>query len=155
MAIILLRPRSFCRGRGLMPSLPSQRWASSTTWTPKPVPGEDATPSASSLAEAGKLAPHTTTTTKSSAGSTKAYSHTLLLPKPSFPLTPPSGADQRERYGRRTGTGLYAWQRSRPDAQPESSDFVFLDGPPYANGDLHMGQSACSHLLVARRLDAD
>lgn len=33
-------------------------------------------------------------------------------------------------------------QRSRPDALPSEQDFVFLDGPPYANGDLHMGLSS-------------
>ncbi|KAJ8083181.1 isoleucine-tRNA ligase [Marasmius tenuissimus] len=66
----------------------------------------------------------------------KAYSKTLLLPKTEFPLwTDPEKSEKPLR--RRTCEELYRWQYSNS----EGSVFVFHDGPPYANGDLHMGHA--------------
>ncbi|KAL4073583.1 tRNA synthetases class I-domain-containing protein [Scleroderma citrinum] len=63
----------------------------------------------------------------------KAFSKTLLLPKTSFPLwTDPSKTEVPFR--RKTCDELYQWQASSPL-------FVLHDGPPYANGHLHMGHA--------------
>lgn len=74
--------------------------------------------------------PHTTS-------DDKKYSKTLLLPRTSLPQRSPDAKALRERFGARTTGGLYRAQRERDGGK----DFVFLDGPPYANGDLHMGES--------------
>ena len=84
----------------------------------------------------------------------KAYSKTLLLPKTSFPLwsNPPEVENQ---YRSLTCDSLYRWQVREGFLLPEfycHADwlpfkwdnakgplFVLHDGPPYANGDLHMG----------------
>ncbi|OBA23596.1 isoleucyl-tRNA synthetase [Metschnikowia bicuspidata var. bicuspidata NRRL YB-4993] len=65
------------------------------------------------------------------------YSKTLLLPRTSFTPKLPS-AEERTRLLQKTGRDLYLWQRNRKDA---ADDFVLHDGPPYANGDLHLGHS--------------
>ncbi|KAF8219688.1 isoleucyl-tRNA synthetase [Tricholoma matsutake] len=71
------------------------------------------------------------------AGDSKLFSNTLLLPKTSFPLW----ADPSKRevpFQKRTCEDLYLDQwENRQDA----SLFVLHDGPPYANGDLHMGHA--------------
>ncbi|KAJ6571758.1 tRNA synthetases class I-domain-containing protein [Mycena capillaripes] len=65
-----------------------------------------------------------------------AFSQSLLLPKTAFPLRPnPTEIEARLRA--RTCTDLYQWQ-SKNLERPE---FIFHDGPPYANGDLHMGHA--------------
>ncbi|RAK77065.1 isoleucine--tRNA ligase ISM1 [Aspergillus fijiensis CBS 313.89] len=66
----------------------------------------------------------------------RSWSSTLKLPKSTFParVTP---ADQA-KYLRRCTDDLYAWQeRERPADRP----FVLHDGPPYANGELHVGHA--------------
>ncbi|KAJ6631136.1 tRNA synthetases class I-domain-containing protein [Mycena sp. CBHHK59/15] len=65
-----------------------------------------------------------------------AFSQSLLLPKTSFPLRS-NPAETEARLRGRTCTELYQWQRKNVD-RPE---FVLHDGPPYANGDLHMGHA--------------
>ena len=67
----------------------------------------------------------------------KEFSHTLQLPNTPFGIR--ANAAQRDRlFCDRTCGELYQWQRSRPDT---SGDFVFHDGPPYANGNLHCGHA--------------
>jgi isoleucyl-tRNA synthetase len=62
----------------------------------------------------------------------------LNLPKTKFPMR--ANAIKREpALNRRTVQQLYDWQLQ---ARVSSPDFILHDGPPYANGDLHMG-----HLL--------
>ncbi|KAJ1823483.1 isoleucine-tRNA ligase [Coemansia sp. RSA 2599] len=62
------------------------------------------------------------------------YSHTLKLPKTDFPLR--ADAVRREKLFRERCTDqLYEWQlKNNPGPQ-----FILHDGPPYANGDLHIG----------------
>ncbi|KAJ2235186.1 isoleucine-tRNA ligase [Coemansia sp. RSA 1722] len=62
------------------------------------------------------------------------YSHTLKLPKTDFPLR--ADAARREKLFRERCTDqLYEWQlNNNPGPQ-----FILHDGPPYANGDLHIG----------------
>jgi isoleucyl-tRNA synthetase len=86
----------------------------------------------------------------------KAYAKSLLLPKTAFPLR--ADAVKREPlFRQRTCDDLYQWQvglvQIRPleetwpglsqspgqSSQSERPLFVFHDGPPYANGNLHMG----------------
>ncbi|ESK91771.1 isoleucyl-trna synthetase [Moniliophthora roreri MCA 2997] len=66
----------------------------------------------------------------------KAFSKTLLLPKTKFPLwSDPSKTEISFRP--RTCEELYRWQWNNGSGPL----FVFLDGPPYANGNLHMGHA--------------
>ncbi|KAJ7755391.1 tRNA synthetases class I-domain-containing protein [Mycena maculata] len=65
-----------------------------------------------------------------------AFSNSLLLPKTSFPLRP-NPTEVEARLGARTCTQLYQWQSKNV----ERPKFVLHDGPPYANGDLHMGHA--------------
>ncbi|KAG2177337.1 hypothetical protein INT43_007994 [Umbelopsis isabellina] len=64
------------------------------------------------------------------------YSPTLLLPKTPFPLR--ADAAKREHMFRdRCTKDLYQWQLKN---NPKEL-FVLHDGPPYANGDVHMGHA--------------
>lgn len=66
----------------------------------------------------------------------KSWTSTLKLPKSTFPprVSPP---DQK-KYLKRCTDDLYAWQRQ---ARPANKPFVLHDGPPYANGELHIGHA--------------
>ncbi|CAH2240984.1 jg19737 [Pararge aegeria aegeria] len=67
---------------------------------------------------------------------TKTYSHTILFPKTDFPAR--SNNKTKEEIQKTTQfSQLYNWQREHLSG-PE---FVLHDGPPYANGDLHMGHA--------------
>lgn len=65
------------------------------------------------------------------------YSGTLLLPKTLFSPKIPRGAE-RARLVEKNGAALYQWQQSRAETARE---FTLHDGPPYANGDLHLGHA--------------
>lgn len=67
----------------------------------------------------------------------KEFSHTLQLPNTPFSIR--ANAAQRDKlfYDRTCGE-LYRWQQSRPKT---TVGFVFHDGPPYANGNLHCGHA--------------
>lgn len=66
----------------------------------------------------------------------RSWTSTLKLPKSTFP--PRVSPVDRTKYLKRCTDDLYAWQqRERPVNQP----FVLHDGPPYANGDLHVGHA--------------
>lgn len=65
------------------------------------------------------------------------YSKTLLLPATKFLPKIPKGTERTELI-EKCGTQLYHWQKNRPDF---AGNFVLHDGPPYANGDLHLGHS--------------
>ncbi|KAF5369061.1 hypothetical protein D9758_002922 [Tetrapyrgos nigripes] len=78
------------------------------------------------------------TTVKSSntASSSKAFTKTLLLPKTTFPLwSDPSKGEVPFRS--RTCENLYRWQWENA----QGPVFALHDGPPYANGNLHMGHA--------------
>ena len=72
-----------------------------------------------------------------------SWSSTLRLPKSSFPPRPLPVS--RPEYLHRCTDELYAWQqssRSAPDAHGNAaSSFTLHDGPPYANGPLHIGHA--------------
>jgi isoleucyl-tRNA synthetase len=66
----------------------------------------------------------------------KSWSSTLHLPKSSFPARP-SAADTA-KYVQRSTDDLYSWQRRE---RPATNTFTLHDGPPYANGNLHIGHA--------------
>lgn len=61
-------------------------------------------------------------------------SRTLRLPKSRFP--PRAIPDDHSKYLHRVTDDLYAWQQLNCTGR-----FVLHDGPPYANGDLHIGHA--------------
>lgn len=66
----------------------------------------------------------------------RSWTSTLKLPKSTFP--PRVSAADQTKYLKRCTDDLYAWQaRERPAEKP----FVLHDGPPYANGELHIGHA--------------
>jgi isoleucyl-tRNA synthetase len=66
-----------------------------------------------------------------------SWSATLRLPKSRFPPRPILA--DRARYLKQSCDDLYNWQRKA--CPPERSLFVLHDGPPYANGSLHVGHA--------------
>ncbi|OTA91426.1 hypothetical protein M434DRAFT_76280 [Hypoxylon sp. CO27-5] len=66
----------------------------------------------------------------------KSWSATLRLPKSTFPPRPLPKL--RDQYIQRCADGLYKWQAQN---RPSDSTFVIHDGPPYANGNLHVGHA--------------
>ena len=69
-----------------------------------------------------------------------SWSSTLLLPKSTLPARA-LPADQ-PRYLKQCADDLYAWQRqSLPRKGDSKPTFVLHDGPPYANGSLHVGHA--------------
>lgn len=66
----------------------------------------------------------------------KSWASTLRLPKSTLPPRP--AAQLREQYIKRSADDLYEWQKSN---RPSDDTFVLHDGPPYANGNLHVGHA--------------
>ncbi len=65
------------------------------------------------------------------------WKKTLQLPKASFP--PRAAIADRPKYIKRCTDDLYRWQR---DLLPrDRPGFTLADGPPYANGSLHIGHA--------------
>ena len=74
------------------------------------------------------------------------WSETLALPKSAFPARPTP--TQIEEYRKRCAEDLYTWQRSHRPALIENehghesyNEFILHDGPPYANGAVHVGHA--------------
>ncbi|BFZ53289.1 isoleucine-tRNA ligase [Savitreella phatthalungensis] len=65
-----------------------------------------------------------------------AYGDSLLLPRTDFP-TRPDHKQNGVKYLDSNGQRLYDWQAKQHDRQ----QFILHDGPPYANGDLHIGHA--------------
>ena len=66
------------------------------------------------------------------------YKQTLNLPKTDFPMKANLAQREPERLRAWQDADVYgAVRAARKDAQP----FVFVDGPPYANGDIHIGHA--------------
>ncbi|KAI8959799.1 isoleucyl-tRNA synthetase [Daldinia sp. FL1419] len=66
----------------------------------------------------------------------KSWSTTLRLPNSKFPPRPLPRL--RELYIQRCTDSLYEWQKLN---RPPDNTFIIHDGPPYANGDLHVGHA--------------
>lgn len=65
------------------------------------------------------------------------YSNTLQLPKTEFGPKVPSGSSKDELI-KLVSEDLYSWQLNRENYNDR---WIFHDGPPYANGDLHLGHA--------------
>ncbi len=64
------------------------------------------------------------------------YKDTLLLPKTDFPMKADLVTREPERLARWEKAGLY---QKIQEARAGAETFVLHDGPPFANGDVHMG----------------
>ncbi|PQE25316.1 hypothetical protein CJF30_00000003 [Rutstroemia sp. NJR-2017a BBW] len=69
---------------------------------------------------------------------TKSWSSTLRLPKSSFPTSPRPLPAQQPKYLQKCSDDLYRWQAQERSSQ---KPFILHDGPPYANGSLHIGHA--------------
>ncbi len=68
----------------------------------------------------------------------KNYKDTLNLPKTKFPMKANLANKELEILKHWQETDLYGQIRSAKKGQPK---FILHDGPPYANGDIHLGHS--------------
>lgn len=66
----------------------------------------------------------------------QSWAATLALPKSTFP--PRVSRQDWGKYSQRCTDDLYAWQSRE---RPAKNTFVLHDGPPYANGSLHIGHA--------------
>ncbi|HEB78574.1 MAG TPA: isoleucine--tRNA ligase, partial [Methylothermaceae bacterium] len=66
------------------------------------------------------------------------YKHTLNLPKTDFPMRANLARREPERLARWQAMNLYQKVRERFAGRPK---FVLHDGPPYANGPIHIGHA--------------
>ncbi|POS74634.1 isoleucyl-tRNA synthetase [Diaporthe helianthi] len=66
----------------------------------------------------------------------KSWQSTLRLPKASIPPRPIP--QLQEQYLRRCTDAFYEWQSTN---RPADKQFILHDGPPYANGSLHVGHA--------------
>jgi isoleucyl-tRNA synthetase len=82
----------------------------------------------------------TDTTAPKSAGAAKErdYSETLFLPKTDFPMRAGLPQKEPEILARWKKLGLYEALRADAKGRPR---FVLHDGPPYANGNIHIGHA--------------
>lgn len=74
------------------------------------------------------------------------WSETLNLPRSDFPARPSPA--QLDEYRKRCADDLYVWQRANRQSHKEDgggaevrNEFVLHDGPPYANGAVHVGHA--------------
>ncbi|KAG8533023.1 uncharacterized protein KY384_001806 [Bacidia gigantensis] len=67
----------------------------------------------------------------------RSWKNTLNLPKTTFPPRLPIGTAERATILRKCTEDLYAWQQENRKGHA----FTLHDGPPYANGDLHIGHA--------------
>ena len=68
----------------------------------------------------------------------KDYSKTLFLPQTQFPMR--AGLPQREPEILKTWYGIGLYERLRKSSAGRAK-FVLHDGPPYANGNIHIGHA--------------
>jgi len=66
------------------------------------------------------------------------YKDTLTLPQTTFPMRGDLVANEPKRLERWESSGLYEKIIARRRAQ-NAPEFILHDGPPFANGDVHMG----------------
>src|SRR5512135_2583989 len=66
------------------------------------------------------------------------YKDTLNLPQTGFPMRANLAQREPETLARWEKTGLYRTMADRRKGQPK---FVLHDGPPYANGHIHIGHA--------------
>jgi isoleucyl-tRNA synthetase len=69
-------------------------------------------------------------------GKTRDYSETLFLPRTDFPMRAGLPQKEPELLARWRSLGLYDRLRAAAKGRPR---FILHDGPPYANGNVHIG----------------
>jgi len=80
-----------------------------------------------------------------------SYSKTLQLPQTKFSPKIPRGS-ARDELINRTGIDIYKWQQQH---KINYKPFVLHDGPPYANGKLHVGHALnkiCKDIIIRYQL---
>jgi len=80
----------------------------------------------------------TSTTDTAPTGETVDYSKTLFLPQTEFPMRAGLPKAEPEWIDKWDGMGLYEKLRETSKERPK---YVLHDGPPYANGHLHIGHA--------------
>ena len=68
----------------------------------------------------------------------KNYKDTLSLPETTFPMRGDLVKNEPKRLERWNDEGLYERIQKRRKNQ-DAPRFILHDGPPFANGDVHMG----------------
>jgi len=68
----------------------------------------------------------------------KDYKNTVFLPKTDFPMKAGLAQKEPKMAAQWEADGLYAKLR---EARAGAEKFILHDGPPYANGDIHMGHA--------------
>ena len=76
--------------------------------------------------------------TDSANGNADAYKDTVFLPKTDFPMRGELPKKEPETVARWQQSDLYKKLRETAAGRPK---YVLHDGPPYANGDIHMGHA--------------
>jgi len=66
------------------------------------------------------------------------YKDTLLLPKTSFPMRGNLPNNEPKRYQKWFDEGVYEQMKAKREG---AESFTLHDGPPYANGDIHIGHA--------------
>src|SRR5690606_31939015 len=77
-------------------------------------------------------------TTDNSQSAKTDYRATVYLPKTGFPMKAGLAAQEPKWLERWEKLGLYERLREQSAGRPK---FVLHDGPPYANGDIHIGHA--------------
>ena len=70
---------------------------------------------------------------------TKKYNDTLLLPKTHFEMR--ANLPEKELQTLKFWNEIDLWKKLRHTSK-ERKKFILHDGPPYANGPIHMGTAA-------------
>ncbi len=83
-------------------------------------------------------------------GDKSPYRATLNLPKTTFPMK--ANLVQNEPATMKRWAGINLYTKLRDQQRPNPSKFIFHDGPPYANGSIHLGHllNKCLKDLVVR-----
>ena len=71
------------------------------------------------------------------------YRQSVFLPKTDFPMKAGLAQSEPKWLARWQALDLYAQVRAARSGAPK---FILHDGPPYANGDMHLGH-AMNHIL--------
>ncbi len=70
------------------------------------------------------------------------FKDTLLLPKTKFPMRGNLPNNEPKRYQKWYDDGMYEQMKTkRESAKSRGETFTLHDGPPYANGDIHIGHA--------------
>ena len=72
----------------------------------------------------------------------KDYKDTINLPKTDFPMRANLAQREPKQLKRWEEQNLYQQIREAAKDRPK---FIFVDGPPYANGQIHIGHAAVSY----------